>query len=70
LTVYFAGKKRYLTGKIIADDIFRRDSLVAQALQLFDLRGAQSRCISRNFIDSRFPLMSPAGGGSRGGFFN
>jgi hypothetical protein len=40
LTVYFAGKKRYLTGKIIADDIFRRDSLMAQTLQLFDLRGA------------------------------
>jgi hypothetical protein len=42
----------------MADDVFRRDAFVAEAFYLFDLRGAQACCISKNFIDSRFTFFS------------
>jgi hypothetical protein len=41
----------------MADNIFRRDAPAAEALYLFDLRGTQSGCISKNFIDSRFAFL-------------
>jgi hypothetical protein len=46
-----------LPGKVIVDNIFRRDASVAEAFYLFYLRGAQSGCISKNFIDSRFSFL-------------
>jgi hypothetical protein len=57
LPVDFAGDKRYLPGKVIVDNIFRRDAPAAKVLYLFDLRGTQSGCISKNFIDSRFAFL-------------
>jgi hypothetical protein len=56
LPVDFAGKKGYLPGQIMADDIFRRDSFAAEAFYLFNLSGSQSRCISKNFIDTVSPF--------------
>jgi hypothetical protein len=41
----------------MADNIFRRDSLVAEAFYLFNLSGAQTCRISKNFIDSRFTFL-------------
>jgi hypothetical protein len=58
LPVDVAGKKRYLFCKIISNDIFRRYASVTKMLQLFDLRGAQPRRISGNFVDGRLPLIS------------
>jgi hypothetical protein len=55
LPVDVAGKKGYLPGKIIGNDIFRRDASVTKMLQLFDLRGAQPRRISGNFVDEYLP---------------
>jgi hypothetical protein len=46
-----------LPGKVIVDNIFRRDASVAEAFYLFYLRGAQPVCISKNFIDSRFAFL-------------
>ena len=57
LPVDVAGKKGYLPCKIISNDIFRRYASVTKMLKLFDLRGAQPRSISRNFVDSRFPFL-------------
>jgi len=39
------------------NNIFRRDTPAAEAFYLFDLRGTQSGCISKNFIDSRFTFL-------------
>jgi hypothetical protein len=47
-----------LPGKIMTDDSFRLDTFVAQAFYLFDLRGAQSCRISRNFVDSVLPYFN------------
>ena len=58
LPVDVAGKKGYLSCKIIGNDIFRRDASVTKMLQLFDLCGAQPRRISGNFVDGRLPLIS------------
>jgi len=69
LPVNVAGKKGQLLCELLGDDAFRRDALVPQTLYLFNLRGAQARRISRNFINGRFPLMSPADRGSRGWIF-
>ena len=41
----------------MGDNIFRRDAPAAEAFYLFDLRGSQSGCISKNFIDSRFSFL-------------
>jgi hypothetical protein len=41
----------------MGDNIFRRDAPAAEAFYLFDLRGSQSGCISKNFIDSRFAFL-------------
>jgi hypothetical protein len=41
----------------MADDIFRRDSFVAEAFYFFNLSGAQTCRISKNFIDSRFTFL-------------
>jgi len=41
----------------MADDIFWRDSFVAEAFYLFNLSGAQAGCISKNFIYSRFTFL-------------
>jgi hypothetical protein len=41
----------------MADDIFRWDAPAAEAFYLFDLRGSQSGCISKNFIDSLFSFL-------------
>jgi hypothetical protein len=41
----------------MADNIFRRDAFAAKAFYLFNLRGSQSGCISKNFIDSRFSFL-------------
>jgi hypothetical protein len=41
----------------MGDNIFRRDAFVAEAFYLFNLSGTQSGCISKNFIDSRFPFL-------------
>jgi hypothetical protein len=41
----------------MGDNIFRLDTPVAEAFYLFDLRGAQSGCIPKNFIDSRFTFL-------------
>ena len=57
LPVDFTGDKRQLPGKVIVDNIFRWDAPAAEALYLFDLRCTQSGCISKNFIDSRFPFL-------------
>jgi hypothetical protein len=46
-----------LPGQIIADNIFRRDALVAETFYLFNLSGAQACRISKNFIDSRFTFL-------------
>jgi hypothetical protein len=46
-----------LPGQIIADNIFRWDSFVAEAFYLFNLSGAQAGCISKNFIDCRFTFL-------------
>jgi hypothetical protein len=46
-----------LPGQIIADNIFRRDALVAETFYLFNLCGAQARRISKNFIDSCFTFL-------------
>jgi hypothetical protein len=58
MPVDVAGKKRYLPGEVIGNDIFRRYASVTKMLQLFDLRGAQPRRISGNFVDGRLPLIS------------
>jgi len=36
----------------MADNVFRRDTPAVKPLQLFDLRGSQSRRIAVNFINS------------------
>jgi hypothetical protein len=41
----------------MGDNIFRRDTFVAEAFYLFDLRGTQACCISKYFIDSRFTFL-------------
>jgi hypothetical protein len=41
----------------MTDDIFRRDSFVAEAFYLFNLSGAEAGCISKNFIDCRFTFL-------------
>jgi hypothetical protein len=41
----------------MGDNIFRRDTFVAEAFYLFNLSGAQAGCISKNFIDCRFTFL-------------
>jgi hypothetical protein len=41
----------------MGDNIFRRNAPAAEAFYLFYLRGTQSGCISKNFIDSRFAFL-------------
>ena len=41
----------------MADNIFRRDALVSETFYLFNLSGAQTCRISKNFIDSRFTFL-------------
>ena len=38
LPVDFTGQRRDLPGQIIRDNIFRRDTFISEALQLFDVR--------------------------------
>ncbi|HQC18953.1 MAG TPA: hypothetical protein PLR13_06150 [Smithella sp.] len=38
LPVDFTGQRRDLPGKIIRNDVFRRDTFISEALQLFDVR--------------------------------
>jgi hypothetical protein len=57
LPVDVAGKKGYLPGEVIGNDIFRRYASVTKILQLFDLRGTQPRRISGNFVDGVLPYL-------------
>jgi hypothetical protein len=58
LTIESAGKKRYLPGKVIAENAFRRDAAAIKTFQRFDLLGAQPRCIAEYLIDGKPSLSS------------
>lgn len=54
LAVEREGLKRNLAGEILAENIFRRHAPAVKPLQLFDLRGSQSRRIAVNFVNSPY----------------